>query len=364
MRSPLLARPSLGGRASFFWRLPGIDRVRSRACISAKLARDFRRSAQGPSLIYQWKTLPVMLITPIGSASPQNRIFAVAPAARRRLCREATLRCRPARGTRGLCMTDADFAEAVLRSLEKLDTACLDFIDADTANPRDLQLVSQSFRHVNDCIAALLNHDLLRLDELAMKVLQSAPGAWSSRLREEITAGQATNVADLHCRVRRRHPSLLNLAKLLRGKQQDADPPCLNPPPADSKQKLKQPPDDAIACYRLSIATGRGQRELAEVLSRELGRSIGQPAVSRWLKQVSAWLKAGNVLPDLTADSGPKPKMAVMDPAKIDRGDGRKKATRPRRSDDADRNDELQRLIDEQKSEDDYEFDRIEDESD
>jgi hypothetical protein len=119
-------------------------------------------------------------------------------------------------------MSDADFAEAVLRSLEKLDTACLDFIDADTAKPHDLQIVRQRFRDLNASIVELLSHDLLQLDALAMKVLQSSPGKWASRFREELTGGQATNVEDLHRHVRRRHPSLFNLAKLLRGQPKDA----------------------------------------------------------------------------------------------------------------------------------------------
>lgn len=127
-------------------------------------------------------------------------------------------------------------------------------------------------------------------------------------------------------------------------------------------QKLKQPPDDAIKCYRLSIVTGRKQKELAEMLSRELRRPVDQPTVSRWLRQVRAWLADGNVVPDLLADSRPKPKTVRMDPAKLERGDGRKKATRPRRSEETGRKSELQRLIAEQKGEDDYRFDPVQDE--
>lgn len=118
------------------------------------------------------------------------------------------------------------------------------------------------------------------------------------------------------------------------------------PASADSKQKLKQPPDDAIKCYRLFFATGWKQAQLAEVLSREFHRPIDQPTVSRWIKQVKAWLKTGNVLPDLTADGGAKPKVVPMEPAKIDRSTGRQKSIR--------RNAELEKLIAEQQAEDDY----------
>jgi hypothetical protein len=268
-------------------------------------------------------------------------------------------------------MSDADFAEAVLRHLEKLDTACLDFIEADSANPRDdaaLRVVQQRFRDVDACKAELLSHDLLRLDGLAMNVLQSSPGEWSVRFRDDLVGQQSANVSDLHERIRRRHPSLHNLAKLLRGKGNDApadsDRGVAEQTPATAKQKLKQPSDDAIACYRLLLATGKTQSELAEIMSRELRRPVDQPQVSRWLKQVKEWLKGGNVLPDLTADSGPKRKVVPIDPVKIDRRDGMKGTTRPRRSEDADRDDELRRLIGEQQDEDEHQFDPIQDEDD
>jgi hypothetical protein len=90
-------------------------------------------------------------------------------------------------------MSDAAFVEEVLRSLEALDTACLDFLAADKTIPRDLQLVAHLvdktiprdlqlvahlFRRVNACKAALLHHDLVRLDALARQVLASPPGDW------------------------------------------------------------------------------------------------------------------------------------------------------------------------------------------
>jgi hypothetical protein len=113
-------------------------------------------------------------------------------------------------------MSDAAFVEEVLRSLEALDTACLEFLAADKTIPRDLQLVTRLFRRVNDCKDALLHHDLLRLDALAGQVLASSPGDWSIRFREDVV-GQTTDVEALVRRIRRRHNPLIHLAGLLDG---------------------------------------------------------------------------------------------------------------------------------------------------
>jgi hypothetical protein len=128
-------------------------------------------------------------------------------------------------------MSDAAFVEEVLRSLEALDTACLDFLAADKTIPRDLQLVAHLFRRVNACKAALLHHDLVRLDALAGHVLASPPGDWSIRFREDV-AGQTTDVEALVRRIRHRHHPLIHLAGLLdgaveskrRGRPRDTDP--------------------------------------------------------------------------------------------------------------------------------------------
>lgn len=223
-----------------------------------------------------------------------------------------------------------------------------DFSEADNAPSRDPQLVLQKLRHIDACKAELLNHDLLRLDKLAKDVLQSSPGEWAIRFREDVTGAQSGNIEQLHGLVRRRHPSLLNLAKLLRGRESGE----AEQTPADDKRKLKkQPSKDAFACYRLSIAVGQKQTDLADMLTRELARLIGQPQVSRWLKEVREWLEAGNVLPDLTADSGTKPKVASMDSANVD-ARARRKPKRYRAAD-LDPSAETQRLIAEQHLDDD-----------
>jgi hypothetical protein len=79
-----------------------------------------------------------------------------------------------------------------------------------------------------------------------------------------------------------------------------------------------RPSDDSIAAFRLRLVSPDTQAALAERLTIELGRPISQGQVSRWLKQVDNWTRAGNILPDLT--SGPRTKPQSMDPNRIDLG--------------------------------------------
>ena len=75
--------------------------------------------------------------------------------------------------------------------------------------------------------------------------------------------------------------------------------------------------------------------ELAQILSRELGRSIGQGVVSRWIKEVKKWLEAGNVLPDVGKPLDKQP--LAMDPEDLELGkrqDGRTKRQRSPSNDD------------------------------
>jgi hypothetical protein len=114
-------------------------------------------------------------------------------------------------------------------------------------------------------------------------------------------------------------------------------------------ERIKEPSKDALKCYRLSIAIGRTQSELAEILSRELSKPVDQPKVSKWLTEVKAWLKAGNILPDLSEPDEPRLKRKrSVDPRLIDnRIVGRPKTTRQ-----SSRDDELERLIAEQQADD------------
>jgi hypothetical protein len=101
-----------------------------------------------------------------------------------------------------------------------------------------------------------------------------------------------------------------------------------------AQRKMRRPSELAIAAYRLWFATQRPQEEIAKVLSREHGATIRQNQVSRMLKQVEKYVRAGNVLPDL-----PKParRAVAIDPAKLDMGAREDQLTqrqRTRRSDD------------------------------
>jgi hypothetical protein len=117
----------------------------------------------------------------------------------------------------------------------------------------------------------------------------------------------------------------------------------------------KEPSEEAIICYRLFLARDGKQSTLAEWMSHELNKTIKQYQVSRWLKQVRVWLKAGNVLPDLTAENKgcPRQRTRPMDSRMIDQGVGQEKSIR-RQSRAADQDAELKKLIAEQQAEDDY----------
>jgi hypothetical protein len=103
-----------------------------------------------------------------------------------------------------------------------------------------------------------------------------------------------------------------------------------------AQKPVKQPSNDAFTAYRVWVATGRIQEELAEMLTKELRRPVHQGTVSRWIDQVKRWLEAGNVLPDLSPPLNKKP--SAMDPERIDLGgrlDHRSERQRERRNSDA-----------------------------
>ncbi len=85
--------------------------------------------------------------------------------------------------------------------------------------------------------------------------------------------------------------------------------PGTEPPP-------KEPSEEAIQCYRLIVLRGdlTSQRSIAKQV---YGDESKQYQVSRDLKVVKKWIKAGNVLPDLDS---PRPKIYPVDPAKLNRG--------------------------------------------
>ena len=107
------------------------------------------------------------------------------------------------------------------------------------------------------------------------------------------------------------------------GSKADGQAPRTGTPPepkADGRTRaMKQPHDRAIAAYRVMIISeGINETEAA----RRFG--VCQSTINRWKHKVSAWLKAGNVLPDLEA---PRPRTVKVDPARLDLGkrlDGRK----------------------------------------
>ncbi len=106
---------------------------------------------------------------------------------------------------------------------------------------------------------------------------------------------------------------------------------------SDAKARpVKRPSDNALKAWRLRDLKGiNDQTELAAKLI-EQGVSATQGQVSRWLKQVEEYLKAGNVLPTIDPlTSQPD----SMDPNTLDMGkrqDGRTPRQRDRRDPDSD----------------------------
>ena len=116
-------------------------------------------------------------------------------------------------------------------------------------------------------------------------------------------------------------------------------------PPSGPRRGPKEPSKDAIAVYRywfasnIALSERKTQKDLAEDpnLMKLLGRKIDQGTVSRYLKQVKEWIKAGNVLPEIAAPLPSKPR--PIDPERIDLGEqreGRAKHQRGRRNSDRD----------------------------
>lgn len=81
--------------------------------------------------------------------------------------------------------------------------------------------------------------------------------------------------------------------------------------------RRKTPPPEAFAAYRIHVATGSSQKVIAELLSKELRRSVSQGQVSRWLQNAIAFIAAGNILPELGQRAK---KERGVDPASLEIG--------------------------------------------
>ncbi len=94
---------------------------------------------------------------------------------------------------------------------------------------------------------------------------------------------------------------------------------------------VKEPSELAMTAYSLWRVAGRKQADIAEDLSRKLGRPITQGAISRLIKQARGYLEARPSLPESSAKPA---KVISMDPSRLDlgaRADGR--SSRPRQTD-------------------------------
>jgi hypothetical protein len=150
-----------------------------------------------------------------------------------------------------------------------------------------------------------------------------------------VTLDEAANVLEAAAVKRETPPTDATPEQASEAGEQATPLPKSEPAESIGRAQRKQPSEDAFKAYRLSIATGKNQTELAEILATELKRPISQGQVSKWLTQVKAWLEAGNVLPDLLKPLNEQPK--GIDPEVLDMGkrqDGRAERQRSKRIDD------------------------------
>ena len=79
---------------------------------------------------------------------------------------------------------------------------------------------------------------------------------------------------------------------------------------------LNQPPQEAFLAYTRHVDSGWDQGKVGREMSKELGRTISQGQVSRWVKAVREWRVAGNEWPEGMYTS----RMIPTDPSKLDKG--------------------------------------------
>ena len=97
---------------------------------------------------------------------------------------------------------------------------------------------------------------------------------------------------------------------------------------------LRKPSKKAIACYRVHITLGQpAQGQTAQALAKEWRMPVHQGTVSRWLREVDAWLKAGKVLPEIElADNRGRIKSIAVDPSRLELGNRTDHLRKPKRS--------------------------------
>ena len=109
---------------------------------------------------------------------------------------------------------------------------------------------------------------------------------------------------------------------------------------SEAPTRVKEPSKRAKQIWQLKTSSEyyqnktMTQSEIAELASRTLGRPISQGSVSKYLRSVNAFIKAGGLL-DQVAIS---PETITMEPDRIDMGaraDGRARRQRPHKSEDA-----------------------------
>ncbi|MDM8006087.1 MAG: hypothetical protein QUV05_08080 [Phycisphaerae bacterium] len=99
----------------------------------------------------------------------------------------------------------------------------------------------------------------------------------------------------------------------------DTEPTSRKDQPTTRPIKAKEPTKEEVAIYRFYIICGQNQTETARWMT-ERGVHTRQYKVSRVVRKVNAWLKAGNVLPPLNEEVSSRPEVVTVDPLKLEAG--------------------------------------------
>jgi hypothetical protein len=118
-------------------------------------------------------------------------------------------------------MSDAEYVATVLKALERLIEACVDFDLADMATPHDHQNAMHKLRVLDEQSTALQTLIAPRLDALAVKHLNAQAGFWGHAFLSEVRRDLGAGPEQMEARLRKRHDPLWNLLILLQNDEKD-----------------------------------------------------------------------------------------------------------------------------------------------
>ena len=171
--------------------------------------------------------------------------------------------------------------------------------------------------------AAALRNAMLVIDEHLAEPEwdRLRPDPWPADPRNQHEAERA--LSDLIFRLRPTRPTAKpplgeDAQSVGRDSAGEAAAADTTPAGATPLQPIRRPSERAFQAWRLRDLTGINSQTGIVAKLAEKGIAATQGQVSRWLKEVDEYLKAGNILPDLSAALTQKPQS--IDPKIIDMG--------------------------------------------